>query len=325
MKYLFFDIECANCFNGKGKICSFGYCIVDEEFNVIEIKDLIINPKDKFNLGPKGDERIHLAYSKEVFESSPDFLHYFEEIKNLFTQEDTIVFGHAVSNDISFLKSEFERYNLNPIDIKAYDTQVIYKQYKKDQNPSALDKLCVLYNIPVENLHRSDYDASLTMQLLKAICKETNNSIASLLEEYPNTYVEYKNNNISKSFEEMTNSKRLQSLSHSKIDRYKQRNIRYQKYSFDSEIEDNDYNLAKAYVRILAENDAIYLSKVSKCCYYICRNKVSKKSQEAFRRLNRIKEEGLKQSFYIISEEKFKEHFKIDDEKIKDYLEDKTR
>jgi hypothetical protein len=43
MDYIFFDIECANCFGGRGKICSFGYVITDENFNIRQKNDLIIN------------------------------------------------------------------------------------------------------------------------------------------------------------------------------------------------------------------------------------------------------------------------------------------
>ena len=46
MKYLFFDIECANCFDRKGKIFSFGYVLTDEKFNVIEPReDILVSPK----------------------------------------------------------------------------------------------------------------------------------------------------------------------------------------------------------------------------------------------------------------------------------------
>ena len=34
--FLFFDCECANCFDGIGKICSLGYVLADDELNVIE-------------------------------------------------------------------------------------------------------------------------------------------------------------------------------------------------------------------------------------------------------------------------------------------------
>ena len=35
MKYLFFDIECSNCFNNIGKMCEFGYVVTDENFKII--------------------------------------------------------------------------------------------------------------------------------------------------------------------------------------------------------------------------------------------------------------------------------------------------
>ena len=45
MKYLFFDIDCANCNDRRGKIYSFGYIIADEGLNVIESeKDIVMNP-----------------------------------------------------------------------------------------------------------------------------------------------------------------------------------------------------------------------------------------------------------------------------------------
>lgn len=50
MDYVFFDIECANCIEGQAKICSFGYVVTDEQFDVIEREDLIVNPKAPFLL-----------------------------------------------------------------------------------------------------------------------------------------------------------------------------------------------------------------------------------------------------------------------------------
>lgn len=49
MKYLFFDIECANCFGGTGKICEFSYILSDEHFNEIELNQFIINPNAPFD------------------------------------------------------------------------------------------------------------------------------------------------------------------------------------------------------------------------------------------------------------------------------------
>ena len=49
MEFLFFDVECANCFGGVGKMCSFGYVLVDSEFNVIETDDIVMNPEAPFD------------------------------------------------------------------------------------------------------------------------------------------------------------------------------------------------------------------------------------------------------------------------------------
>ena len=49
MKYLFFDIECANCFDGTGKICEFGYIQTDEKFNILEEDSIKINPCAPFD------------------------------------------------------------------------------------------------------------------------------------------------------------------------------------------------------------------------------------------------------------------------------------
>lgn len=325
MKYLFFDIECANCFNGKGKICSFGYCVTDEDFNIIQSEDIVINPKDKFNLGTPQKEIIKLAYSKEEFFAAPDFSYFYQKIRDLLTQEDILLFGHAVFNDIMFLKSEFVRYKLEEFDIKAYDTQALFKQIKNDQKVSGLDRLCVLYNIEIENLHRSDCDAIYTMKLLQSMCNERRESVQELLTEFPNSYVELKNGSITKSFESLSNSKKLQNLSINYTEKKGISVLRGQRYSFDNEIED-DYDLAKIYVKIMAEERAACTAKVNNAQFYVYRNLESAKSLKAKKILNRVSQTGkVQRRIVFVSEEKFRTHFNIDDETIKKYIEEEKK
>ena len=73
-KMLFFDIECANIFNNVCKMCSSGYVITDEEFNVIEMKDIIIKPESKYN--PylfRENSKTRLAYSKKYYNGHYNF------------------------------------------------------------------------------------------------------------------------------------------------------------------------------------------------------------------------------------------------------------
>ena len=77
---LFFDIECSNGHD----ICSFGYLLVDNNFNILIKEDLLINPNAPFILAKKGEKpKIQLAYSELTFKKQPIFKHYYSKIKRL--------------------------------------------------------------------------------------------------------------------------------------------------------------------------------------------------------------------------------------------------
>ena len=66
MEYLFFDIECANSFDGGGKICEFGYVITDEQFQIKEKKMYLIDVYAKLNAA---EEQIHQGNVLDADES----------------------------------------------------------------------------------------------------------------------------------------------------------------------------------------------------------------------------------------------------------------
>ncbi|MGM9637888.1 MAG: hypothetical protein ACI3YK_07905 [Eubacteriales bacterium] len=182
MKYIFFDIECANCYQGKGKICSFGYVITDEAFHITEQHDMVINPASKFNLGPD----IKLAYSKSEFKQSPLFPMFYDEIEALLTDPDGLVFGFSVSNDARYVRDECKRYNLPPINYQFYDVQQMFMGFEGVKNQPSLAKICEQYSVPEsQEIHKSDLDSKMTMEVLEALCKATGKSVPELIEEYP--------------------------------------------------------------------------------------------------------------------------------------------
>ena len=111
MKYLSFDIECAD--GGKATICSFGYVIADEQFNVLKKEDIVMNPDGKFFLeGRAGRPDVKLAYSKERFERAPKFPHFYARIKALLENEELSVGEIAMRvgfNDINYFSRIFKR------------------------------------------------------------------------------------------------------------------------------------------------------------------------------------------------------------------------
>jgi len=187
MKYVFFDIECANCFQGHGKICSFGYVITDEKFKILEKKDILMNPHSKFQLfGRKNRPGIVLGYDEKTFNSSPDFIHFYKKIRSLLTARHSMNFGFSVLSDASYIKSECTRYAKEMFDYEFIDIQQIYTDYKGLSNPSALIKCASEYGVTEsQEVHKSDDDSYFTMRVLKGLCEETGLSVHELIEKYP--------------------------------------------------------------------------------------------------------------------------------------------
>ena len=97
MNYLYFDIECCD----GNHICSFGYVIVNEEFKILDKKDILINPEHAFKLGRAGfDPRIHLAYTEAEFINGSNFGEEYEEIKQILTRPNQIVLGQHIKRVI---------------------------------------------------------------------------------------------------------------------------------------------------------------------------------------------------------------------------------
>ena len=187
MEYIFFDIECANCFGGRGKICSLGYVITDEQFNIRQKSDILINPHSKFHLhGHNNHPGIVLGYDEDEFLASPDFKFYYPVIKELLTRENTLIFGFSVMSDAGFLKSECNRFHRPMFDYKFIDIQRIYTDYKELENTPALIKCAAEYGVTeTQDVHKSDDDSYFTMRVLKGLCEETGLTPLELIEKYP--------------------------------------------------------------------------------------------------------------------------------------------
>lgn len=173
MKFLFFDIECANCDLGKGKICSFGYVLTDEAFHIIKEEDILINPDAPFHLTGRRDKRdIKLGYTMEEFYSAPKFPVFYDKIFGLITDPDTMAIGYAVINDVNFLISECERYSLSIPDFEYFDVQLMYSDYKNISGIVGLERAGAEFGTVTQEVHVSRDDAKDTMTIAKGICEK---------------------------------------------------------------------------------------------------------------------------------------------------------
>ena len=192
MKYLFFDIECSNCFNGVAKMCEFGYVITDENFKIVSAYDIPMSPgrgkecvfslRDRMN-----DEGVELAYDESYYFDQPELPHFYEQIKRLMEDKDTICFAFSMQNDIRYLYQSLHRYHLPEIHYICYDVQLLAAHFLEIKGQPGLKK-CVEQIVGphatrdlVEHLSRDD--AKMEMMVMEAICVLNQIDSKTLLEQ----------------------------------------------------------------------------------------------------------------------------------------------
>lgn len=206
MKFLFFDTECSNCFNGIGKVCEFGYILTDENFKVKVKYEIPMSPgrgsNNKFHLKAYGKHKpISLAFDESYYYTQPEFDYYYEEIKKLMEDKDTICFAWSSDNDIQHLYNSCVRYNKEPFKYICYDIQKIFGKYIETSKQKSLKESC-LHLVGATKMmdiqeHLSSDDSKMAMLILEKICELKNIDVLTLLQESDyakDDSIEYMNN-----------------------------------------------------------------------------------------------------------------------------------
>lgn len=185
MRFVSFDIESCDGRIYNGSLCSLGYCIADEDYNIIKQEDILVNPRPKrFQLGGYNEESaVKLAYSEEEFRASPRFNEVYDRIKKIFVGDDVIVLGFSIGNDLRYLDNAIKIYRLPPINFKFLDIQLVYSLYKENRNQLGLATAATEFGLEYEE-HRSDEDARATLLVLKAIQDSLGLSFEELIQHY---------------------------------------------------------------------------------------------------------------------------------------------
>ena len=209
MRFLFFDIECCNGRN----ICEFGYVITDDKFNILEKKDITINPENKFNLTGRPNGRdLYLYYPESTYYKSYKFPHFYDEIKELIEYPDQLVVGHAISNDAGFLRTACRRYKLEPINFKFADSQRMFSEFTNIRKSISLETAGENLNVEKPKyLHKSDDDSELTMNLVKGMCEQLECTLEELIELCDSCSGKSENNEIKYDNNEIRQQKRYES------------------------------------------------------------------------------------------------------------------
>lgn len=171
MEYVFFDTEFIPHKDIGAKLCSFGYVVCNEGFDILEKDDIIINPGiDIENVGTLITDGFKYAYPYAVFSGGESFSEVYQRIKSLLTREDAVVIGHSAVCDVCCLMKDIEFYGLSPFDFLYLDIQKMHSYFANSKKLS-LSKLCGIYGVLMLCEHKSDDDAEMTAMVCKRICE----------------------------------------------------------------------------------------------------------------------------------------------------------
>ena len=180
MNFVFYDVECANCYGGRGKLCSFGYVVTDENFKILKKEDILIDPNCEFQ--PYVLKHV-IKYKEEDFIDKPRFNMVYLKIKELLTNPKNISFGFDVANDLKYINDDCIRYKLPIIKTISYDIQAFYELYEGSKEKKSLGGLASLLGVDLSSLteHNSGDDALMTMLVMKGIADKLNVSGLDLI------------------------------------------------------------------------------------------------------------------------------------------------
>lgn len=182
MKFLFFDTECAKINRLNSYLCSFGYVLCDDKFNILEKEDILINPTQY------DDHIINdiIEYSKNDLASAPKFPFYYDKIKKLLSDKKTIVIGQTVYMDAKYINCSLKMYKLEPINYPFYDLSEIFRNMNGNMLVKSLEEEARMLGLDVSqgDRHTSLNDAYITYLCFKELCNNESLDGFSLLKKY---------------------------------------------------------------------------------------------------------------------------------------------
>ncbi|MDE7396004.1 MAG: hypothetical protein K2M95_07820 [Clostridiales bacterium] len=239
--------------------------IANEKFEILEKKDILINPEHAFKLGRDGfDPQIHLAYTEAEFCNSPTFEKRYEELKALLTRPDQIILGHSISSDLEFLQTAYKRYHRKRLEFDVYDTQKFFAKFNPNYLNRSLENMLKDLSIDATLLteHKSCDDAEKSMQVVKEICKLQNKSIEELIRQNADCIVNYKMIRIVHDNSRI--GKRLKNLRKN----YKG-STEWEHFYFSRQIKMRDFEKRMNLIKVAYQNGYGFTTDFTRCTYIV--------------------------------------------------------
>lgn len=155
-RYIVCDVETPDKLNSY--ICSIGLTIVENE-KITDTKYSLIKSNCEFN---ENNVKIH-GITKDMVADAPTFFEFWNENFNIF--ENNIVVAHNASFDLSVIKKELNRNNIELNSIAYIDTLQLARQCLKLEHYGLAD-VCKALDVDLENHHCALDDCVATAKVL---------------------------------------------------------------------------------------------------------------------------------------------------------------
>lgn len=275
MKYLFFDVEGANSYNYVSKMCTFGYVIANENFEVESKIDVIMNPEAQFDRHIINENMN--AYPLDTYPTRPPFSYFYNSIKKILENKDQYIIGWSINNDVRYIYDACKRYNLPQIEYKYFDLQQAYIKIFKLDSANSLEAACNKCDIVCEHAHKSDEDAYYTMKLLQKLCESRQQTIEEFLHSFEECFSDVAKYAESAYTDEEIEEKiqRRNTINYIKFAKAKKQIfdpfiIKDKIYAFTSDIIDQEKEQLKKYVQHICDAGGKCSVHIDECDFLIC-------------------------------------------------------
>lgn len=128
---------------------------------------------------------LKLKYPESFFREQEKFPYYYETIKELLEDPNTIVIGYSTDNDVRYILTELLYYELKPINFKYYDVQEIFDDEFGFYDCISLSNASELLGLnKQDDEHDSLSDAKMTMDICKKLTIELDLPFNQILAKY---------------------------------------------------------------------------------------------------------------------------------------------
>ncbi len=269
MKNLVFVDTEASYSKDVSSVCCVSLIVVDSSsLKEISKKTFFINSETIYdNYG--NNSFVNIDINPERIKNAPTMAEVYKELKK-YLNDNYIIVGHAVANDVRMLNKCFAKYNLPILKYSYLCSQMLYRIYKGDKENKSLEK--VAYEMGKTFVaHHCEEDVAMSLETIRYICEKENHSLEQLLKSYDISLgLSYKHKDCSSSLVHRSIHARCEELFDTEPISFKADEFFTNKYfAFDEVFEKENFELLKDMVIIIKSHGGYCTNKIEQSSYFV--------------------------------------------------------